>query len=159
MTWLGIDPGLRPGYCLRRDGATILLSASASALAPTPLTGIAVEGQWRPRRRGRAAPIPVQDILALAIRAGVQAGRIAGSTVPIYVLDPGIWRKAIGVPNDAAVSTNHIRRSLSRYETLLLSALRLTVSREADVLAAIGIAKAAERLFSLGTLPKPLVAP
>lgn len=145
---LGIDPGLKPGVVvLSAEGLLVHAAAKLDGIGwwamQAGLSGswplVATEGQWI---RG---DVDAHDILTLAFRAGFTLASVPAARR--MRIPPQVWRGATSA--NKAVVQNRILRTLSPTERALFATI--PKSRHGDVLDAIGIARAAQRLASEGS--------
>jgi hypothetical protein len=138
---LAIDPGLKPG-CVALDENGIVWRASHKLFTDAFTGGafplVATEGQWL---HGR--DVDANSIITLAFRAGFTLASIPA--LRRMRIPPKVWR---GTNASKQVVQNRILRTLAPSERALFSAI--PKSRHGDVLDAIGIGRAAQRLASEG---------
>jgi hypothetical protein len=142
---LAIDPGLKPG-CVMLDESGIVVRAShklfedvADPFGASSWPLVATEGQWI---HGR--DVDANSIITLAFRAGFTLASIPAERR--MRIPPNVWRG--GTSANKAVVQNRILRSLSAPERALFAAI--PKGRHGDVLDAIGIGRAAQRLAEEG---------
>jgi hypothetical protein len=145
---LAIDPGLRPG-CVELNSAGTIVRAShrleswATGGSETwPL--VATEGQWM-FKGSKSDKLDPNDLLTLAFRAGFTLASIPA--LRRMRIPPRVWRGSTSA-NKAQVQ-NRILRTLSAEERALFA--DIPKGRHGDVLDAIGIGRAAQRLAQEGT--------
>lgn len=138
---LAIDPGLKPGcVVLDTDGLVVRASHKLDEdLISDEWEIVATEGQWL---HGR--DVDAHAIITLAFRAGFTLASIPAERR--MRIPPKVWRGSTNASKQ--VVQNRILRTLSPAERALFSAI--PKGRHGDVLDAIGIGRAAQRLAEEG---------
>ncbi len=146
---LAIDPGLKPG-CVELDvnGTVVRASHKLEPWATCPTMAwdggekwplVATEGQWM-FRHSKSDNLDPNDLLTLAFRAGFTLASIPA--IRRMRIPPSVWRGGSSV--NKQVMQNRILRTLSPTERELFK--DIPKGRHGDVLDAIGIGRAAQRL-------------
>lgn len=150
---LAIDPGLRPG-CIVLNEIGVVTRAShkffediSDPFGANAWPLVATEGQWWvPRKAGaKGGQANPNDLLTLAFRAGFTLASIPA--LRRMRIPPKVWRGSTSASKQ--VVQNRILRTLSTAERALFA--DIPKSRHGDVLDAIGIGRAAQRLATEGT--------